>query len=89
MLKFEAGARQFQALGNLKQTYWTDFHPKSLNVAVQTAAQMKWSDTDLTGDYHCILDTEEVEAMILETGGFCVKHECGFDMIRQAPKSLA
>jgi hypothetical protein len=77
---FEAeAAKQF------KSEYWKDFHPKNFILAVQYAAQIKWNDTDLGTDFRGTLNTPEVEAVILETGSSCVEHQCGINMIRQAP----
>ena len=77
--KFETDAEHF------KSKYWKDFHPKNFFPAVQYAAQIKWNDTDLGTDFRGTLNTPEVKAVILETGSSCVEHQCGINMIRQAP----
>jgi hypothetical protein len=77
--KIEAVAVHFKA------KYWKDFHPKYFFPAVQYAAQIKWNDTDLSTDFRGTLNTPEVEAVISAIGSSCVEHQCGINMIRQAP----
>ena len=77
--KFEAEAEHFKA------KYWKDFHPKNLFPAVQCAAQIKWNDTDLGTDFRGTLNTPEVKAVVLDIGSSCIEHQCGINMIKQAP----
>ncbi len=64
---------------------WQSHHPKNLYLAAQYAARVKWIDTDIGRDWGGQLHPPRVKAVILENGGSCVPHQCGSNMIRQAP----
>ena len=73
-----------ESLG-LKETCWQELHPLKLLSALRYACQFKYIDTDLTTDYGGTLHIPRLEEAIRAGGGECAQHQCGRNMIRQAP----
>lgn len=80
--------RDDEKLGSVSQDFrdqhWGNYHPKNLLLAVRSAAQVKWHDTDLTTDYRGTLHVSNMIREVEKRGEEISEHMCGRNMVRVA-----